>query len=88
MMLLLKQRGAKSDKAPLPRLTAMSRASLLGLLATATLLSLASFTQAAQAQTSRRGGTVRSYIWHAFNKGKIADPDSTLVYSIKIGELV
>jgi hypothetical protein len=43
---------------------------------------------AAQAQTNRRGGTVRSYIWHAFNKGKIADPDSTLVYSIKIGELV
>jgi hypothetical protein len=43
---------------------------------------------AAQAQTSRRGGTVRSYIWHAFNKGKIADPNTTLVYSIKIGELV
>jgi hypothetical protein len=43
---------------------------------------------AAQAQTSRRGGTVRSYIWHAFNKGKLADPDCTLVYSIKIGELV
>jgi tripartite-type tricarboxylate transporter receptor subunit TctC len=51
MMLLLKQRGARPYKAPLPRLTAMSRASLLGLLATATLLSLASFTQAAQAQT-------------------------------------
>ena len=43
---------------------------------------------AAQAQTSRRGGTVRSYIWHAFNKGKIANPNTTLVYSIKIGELV
>ena len=43
---------------------------------------------AAQAQTSRRGGTVRSYIWHAFNKGKIADPNTSLVYSIKIGELV
>jgi hypothetical protein len=43
---------------------------------------------AAQAQTSRRGGTVRSYIWHAFNKGKLADPNTSLVYSIKIGELV
>ena len=50
-MLLLKQRGAKSDKAPLPRLTAMNRTCALGLLATIALLSLASFTQVAQAQT-------------------------------------
>lgn len=50
-MLLLKLRGAKKYKAHLPRLTAMNRASLLGLLASITLLSLASFTQAAQAQT-------------------------------------
>ncbi len=49
-MLLLKSRGARPYKAHLPGLTAMHRASLLGLLASITLLSLASFTQAAQAQ--------------------------------------
>ena len=50
MMLLLKPRGDRPHKARLPGLTAMNRASLLGLLASITLLSLASFTQAAQAQ--------------------------------------
>jgi tripartite-type tricarboxylate transporter receptor subunit TctC len=49
-MLLLKPRGDRPHKAHLPGLTAMNRASLLGLLASITLLSLASFTQAAQAQ--------------------------------------
>lgn len=48
MMSLLKPRGATPYKAHLLRLTAMKRASLLGLLATTTLLSLASFTQAAR----------------------------------------
>ena len=44
--------------------------------------------RAAETQTNRRGYTVHSAIWRAFNQAKAINPDHTLVHSIKIGELV
>jgi hypothetical protein len=39
----------------------------------------------AEAQTSRKGATVYSQIWHAYHKEKLVNPKSNLIYSIKAG---